>query len=274
MYNNSMKKNRSKNSILFVLILFVTVIVWAFFIEPKMLVVKHYKIKNEKLTGVRVVFASDFHLKETQEERLKEIVNKINAQNPDIVLLGGDFVNGHNFENTLSIEKIADNLSKINSRYGVYSVLGNHDWWLDGEGIKKELEKNNIRVLLNENVSVNLGDKKIFIAGVEDLMTRDADVKKSLKNSNLPVMLLTHSPDIFPEIPSSVDLTFAGHTHGGQVSLPFIGPLIVPSAYGKKYASGLIFEDRKKMIVSKGIGTSIISIRFNCAPEIIIIDFD
>lgn len=261
------------NIILFLFILPILIFIWAFYIEPNMLVVKHYSIINEKLAGIRIVFASDFHLKSSEEKKLERIVKKINKQEPDIVLLGGDFVNGHDFENTLEIDKIARGLSNIKSKYGICSVLGNHDWWLDGEGIKHNLKKENINVLLNENKVIKINSQDVFIAGTEDLITREPDIKKTLQNTTSPVILVTHSPDIFPQIPSSVDLTLAAHTHGGQVIIPFLGPLIVPSDYGSKYAVGLIEENNKKMIVSKGIGTSIISVRFNCAPEIIVIDF-
>lgn len=268
-----MKKFRFKKIIIVIILLFI-IPVWSFFIEPEIIIAKHYKVNNEKLAGIRVVFVSDLHLKKSQEHRLKRVVKKINKQNPDVVLLGGDFVNGHTEDNTLGFEKIAGQLSNIDSQYGVYSILGNHDWWFDGEKVKEQLAQNNIKVLLNSNISVNIHGKKVCIAGTEDLMTRDVDLKKTLQGAASPVILLTHSPDIFPVVPDFVDLTLSGHTHGGQIVLPFIGPPVVPSDYGSRYASGFIIEDSKKMIVTKGLGTSIIPARFNCLPEIVIIDFE
>lgn len=257
-----------------VIIIFI-ICFWSFFIEPHFLTVKNYKIKNDYLKGLKIVYAADLHLQPCDEQRLKRIVKKINDKNPDIVLLGGDFVNGQSQEATLPMELIAKELSTVKSRYGIYCVLGNHDWWYNGELVIKELKNNKINVLLNENKEVKLSDgRSIFIAGVEDLSTREPDIKKALKNTKEGVVLLTHSPDIFPEINESVDLILAGHTHGGQVNIPFFGPIFVPSDYGSKYAGGLIKEDGKTMIVSKGIGTSSVHVRLNCVPEILFIEFN
>lgn len=255
------------------LISILSVLIWAFYIEPNLLIVKHYKINNKKLEGTRIVFASDFHLKSSEEKKLENIVKKINKLNPDIVLLGGDYVNGQSNENTLGIEKIGVGLSKIKTKQGTYAVLGNHDCWLDADAITNALIKNDIHVLLNKNARIDLPSQSLYIAGVEDYMSSYPDVNKALLNTKSPVILMTHSPDIFPQVPKFVDLTLAAHTHGGQIKLPLFDPLFVPSDFGSKYAQGLIEENEKKMIVSKGIGTSTIHARFNCFPEIVIIDF-
>lgn len=256
-----------------VLLFFILLIAWSTLVEPNLLVVKKYDIKNADLKGLKIVFVADFHTKTNQEEQLKKVIKKINAQNPDLILSAGDFVNGHNSQSTLPIEKIAKNLATLKSKYGIYTVLGNHDWWQDGEKITKELEKNNIKVLANSNSKIKWGAKTIYIAGVEGLYTRTPDIKKALNSINSPVILLTHSPDVFPKVPQTVDLTLAGHTHGGQIRFPFFGALVVPSNFGEKYAQGLIKENNKIMIVTKGVGTSIFPIRFNCFPEIVLINF-
>ncbi len=186
----------------------------------------------------------------------------------------GDYINGDEKNNSLSFEKLSNNLKNINSKYGVYSVLGNHDWWLDGTAVEKSLKKANIQVLKNENKKIKIEEKTLTIAGVEDLMTREPDVLKALKGAKEPIILMTHTPDLFPQIPKSVDLTLAGHTHGGQVSIPLVGAPIVPSHYGNKYAQGIIKEDGKEMYVTRGVGTSILSLRFNCPPEIVVIEFE
>ena len=84
---------------------------------------------------------------------------------------------------------------------------------------------------------------------------------------------MTHNPDIFELVPSNVDVTISGHTHGGQLVLPFVGALVVPSAYGNRYASGLVVENNRTIFITKGIGTSILPVRFNCLPEIVVITF-
>lgn len=266
----------------FILIGILILVTWSFFIEPNMLVVNKQAFNIKGLEGLKVVFVGDFHVKPNQKKRLSYIVDKINEQHPDLILSTGDFVSGHDPKQSLHIEDIAKVLSTLKPKYGFYTVLGNHDWWQGGEKIEKILVQNNIIVLGNENKKLNINSKTLYIAGVEDMDTRNIDLPKALKNTNHPTILLTHTPDVFPfvtdesnsKITGKVDLTLAGHTHGGQVNLPFVGALIVPSSYGNKYAQGLIEENGKKMFVTKGIGTSILPVRFNCPPEIVVINFD
>lgn len=264
-----------------VLLTVLLLLVWSNFIEPNLLFVNHQTFTIEGLSGLKVVFVGDFHVKPHQKNRLKYVVRKINEQHPDLILSTGDFVSGHYAGHSLPIEDIAKELANLKSKYGFYAVLGNHDWWQGGEKIQKVLEQNGVIVLNNASRKLNLNGKTLYISGVEDMGTRQVDLVKALKNTNRPAILLTHTPDIFPfvtnnansKITDKVSLTLAGHTHGGQVNLPFLGALIVPSGYGNKYAKGLIEENDKKMFVTKGVGTSILPIRFNCAPEIVVIDF-
>ena len=265
----------------FIYILIFLLFIWTFFIEPNMLVTNKQSFNIKGLEGLKVVFIGDFHIKPNQKSRLEYIIKTINEQNPDLILSAGDFVSGHEPQMSLPIQEIAQELSTLKPKYGFYAVLGNHDWWQGGEKAEKILEQNGIVVLGNENRKLNIKGKTLYLAGVEDMNTRDIDLVKALKNTNKPTILLTHTPDVFPFITNksnsiitkSVELTLAGHTHGGQVNIPFIGPLIVPSDYGKKYAQGLIKENGKTMFVTKGIGTSILPMRFNCLPEIVIIKF-
>ncbi len=248
--------------------------IYSFFIEPDMLTVKHYKINDNALKGIKIVFASDFHIKPHQEKRLKQVVDLINNENPDIVLSVGDFVSGHSENMTMPIDKIVSELKNVKSKYGFYTTLGNHDWWINGDEITSVLLKNEIKVLANSNTRLNINNKTLYIAGIEDKTTRTPEIYKALDGTKNPVILLTHSPDIFPKVPKEVNLTLSGHVHGGQVRLPLLGAIIVPSKYGDKYSYGLIEEDNKKMIVTSGIGTSILNVRFNCKPEIVVIEFE
>nr|QGT49702.1 metallophosphoesterase [uncultured Candidatus Melainabacteria bacterium] len=259
-----------KNKILIIFIL-LFIIIWSIFIEPNLLSVKTYKVFDNQLSGIKIVLVGDFHIKQNQTKQLKQVVSLINKQNADVVLSIGDFVNGHNKKMTLPIENIAAELKYINKPF--YTVLGNHDWWFDGEKITKELTNNKIKVLENNNSKINIKNKIIYLAGVTDPVTQKPDVFSALDNTQTPTILLTHSPDIFPIIPNNVNLTLAGHTHGGQVRLPIIGSIITPSEYGNKYSYGYINENNKKMIITKGLGTSILPIRFNCLPEVVVIEF-
>ena len=246
---------------------------YSYFIEPNKLEVTNYTIQDKELSGVKIVFASDFHIKPYGQKRLEKIVEIINKQNPDVVVSAGDFVCGHTEHSTMHPQKIAEGLAKVKSKYGFYTTLGNHDGWYDRWYIKELLEKQNIKVLNNKNEKLQINGKEIFIAGVEDMMTAFPNVEDALKGTKSPTILLTHTPDVFPDIPRNVNLTLAGHTHGGQVRLPIIGPIFTASNYGNKYAIGLVEENGKKLITTRGIGVSILPFRFNCLPEIVVIEF-
>ncbi len=243
-------------------------LLYAFLVEPNILTIKHVRIKNEKLNGLKIVFATDFHFKPYEKYRLKRIVRAINKQNADIILLGGDYVNGHKKGANLDVNIIAKEFSDMKSKNGTFAVMGNHDGWQGRHEIIDLFEKNGIEVL--ENRCKNF--EKFTIAGVEDLQTANPDIEKALKEAEQPVILLSHTPDIISEVPDGTVLTLAGHTHGGQVV--FHKPITVPSKYGTKYAYGLFATDCGKMFVSKGLGTSILPLRFNCLPEIVVIEFE
>ena len=268
------KQRKLKKYILFFLLFLLILFLWSLLIEPNILVVKKYRIENKKLRGIRAVFAGDFHFRPYQGNRLNYVVKKINAQNADIVLFIGDYVNRHNIETSYPMTEIAKKLAEIKPSKKIFTVLGNHDSYKNRKKIKKELTKAGIEVLENQTRYVRLKDKLICISGIEDLTTGFPSLEKALRYSISPTILLTHQPDIFYKVPEKVDLILAGHTHGGQVSIPFYGPVFVPSIYGTRFAYGLIKEKGKKMIVTNGIGTSILPIRFNCFPEIVVIEFE
>ena len=247
----------------FLLIFILIFFIWSFFIEPKIIIVKKYKLKK---FDKKIVFISDLHISKFNKSRLKRIVKLINKQNPDLVLSGGDYIHGHTGETTLNIETVAEELSKINAP--IISVLGNHDGWFDKYRVKKALENNGIKVLSNSNIEL----EGISIAGVEDLQTGIPDIKTTLENTSSPRILLTHTPDIYDDIKENVDLILAGHLHGGQVRLPLYGAILLPSNFGKKFEYGLYDYNGNKMIVTKGLGTSILTLRFNCIPEIVVIE--
>lgn len=251
-----------------IIILMFLPVLWAIFIEPYILTVTKITVNDPSLAGLKIVFASDFHIKPFETFRLKRIIKAINKQNADIVLLGGDYVNGHTKGHSLTIDKIAKELSKIHSKYGTYAIVGNHDGWQGKEECISELEKNNIKTLVNNNYCID----KFCIAGIDDAQTGNPDLNKALSNITKPVILLSHTPDIMPDVPYSVNLTLAGHLHGGQVRLH--KALLVPSIYGDKYANGFLNDKGKKIYTTKGLGTSILPIRFNCPPEIAVITFN
>lgn len=264
----------NRKVILGIILIFVAVVfVWSVFVEPNRLVVTKYTIRDEALAGVKIVFASDFHIKPYQKKWLQRIVQLINEQNPDIVLSVGDFVSGHLAPMSMPIKKIAGEFQNIKAPYGFYTTIGNHDLWFGVEEVKRVLEENNVKVLDNSNLKIRVKGKEIYIAGVQYKPTY-VDVGNALENTKSPTIMLTHSPDEIVKMPEGkANLILAGHTHGGQVVIPLLGPVLTASAYGSKYVYGLIEENGKRMLVTRGIGTSILPIRFNCPPEIVVIEF-
>jgi uncharacterized protein len=206
---------------------------------------------------------------------VRRIVEATNALKPDLVLIPGDLViQGVVGGRFVPPESIAPELRKLSARLGTYAVLGNHDWWLDAPRVRNSLTRSGIPVLEDSAVSIAANGKRFWLAGVSDFWEGKHDVRRALSftGDSAATILFTHNPDIFPDVPSTVTLTIAGHTHGGQVSLPFYGPPVVPSRYGKRYAAGHIVENGKHLYVGTGVGTSILPVRFRVPPELLILD--
>ena len=210
-------------------------------------------------------------------EKLRRVVALVNEEKPDLILILGDLVIqdvvGGSF---VAPERIADELKNLRATDGVVAVLGNHDWWLDGNRVGAALRAAGVTVLENQALRLERGGRAFWIAGVADLWTREPDVAGTLRqveNAD-PILLITHNPDIFPEVPARVSLTIAGHTHGGQVNFPFVGRLVVPSQFGQRYAMGHIVEGGRHLFVSGGVGTSIIPVRFRVPPEAVMLTLE
>ena len=251
---------------------------YAAVLEPDRLVVRSLEIPVPGWQGrpLRVAVLGDLHAgaPHITRDKLDALVRLTNRQNPDLIALLGDYVilgvlGGHFMEP----EEVAEGLRGLTAPLGVYAVLGNHDWWYNGPRMKAALENVGYRVLQDEVVTVEQDGRRIWVAGLEDEWTRRPDVEKVMGQipAGAPTLLLTHGPDLFPRVRPFVGIALAGHTHGGQVRLPFMGAPIVPSRYRQRYAAGWVKEEGKQMFVTSGIGTSILPIRFRVPPEIVIL---
>ena len=253
-------------------------LVWSVVVEPGRLVVRPVLVRSGAWPSgrapLRLAVLTDLHVGSFRNglDRLDDVVARTNEQQADVIVLLGDYIQGHTGAR-VPPEPIAERLSRLHARYGVVSVLGNHDWWFDGWRVRAALERVGIRVLENDAVALGDGSDGFWLAGVGDLWTRPMDITAALSAvpAGAPVILLSHTPDVFPGVPARVALTLAGHTHGGQVALPWIGRPIVPSKFGQRYAYGLVVEDGRVLYVSPGIGTSIVPVRFGVPPEITIV---
>ena len=273
-----MKRKFSK--VRFVLLLFLLsilfLILWSFVIEPRLLVIHQQTIHvagwPSKFGELKVAALSDIHAgsPHVSLSRVDSIVARTNELKPDLILLLGDYISRESQSHRyMEPEKVAKIFSRFEAPLGTIAVLGNHDWWFSGDRSRLALEKNGIVVLENEPRAIQRNGTQIWIYGVADLWTRHPDFGRLEEvPSGDFVIAITHNPDIFPRAPDRVRLTLAGHTHGGQVNLPFFGRPWLSSPYGQKYAAGLIREGDQQLFITTGIGTSIAPVRFRVPPEI------
>ena len=219
---------------------------------------------------IRAVLISDIHVAgpDIPPARLRHIVARINALAPDVVLIAGDLVSDKRTatRHYPTAEAIAP-LAGLRPRLATIAVLGNHDHWRDAGAVAAALEKAGIRLLDNDAVAVG----PLAVGGLDDDYTGQDDLPATLAAMaalpGVPV-LLSHSPDPFPQVPRSVPLTVAGHTHCGQIALPLIGPVSTMSEHGDRYACGLVREDGKILVVGAGLGTSLLPLRIGAPPDL------
>jgi len=250
----------------------------AFWWEPAGLTLKEERIilPWAPRGSVRIAILTDLHVGSpfNGPAKLHDVVERTNAANADVICILGDLViQGVVGGRFVPPEQIAAELKALRASAGVFAVLGNHDGWLDHDRVKRGLEQNGIRIVEESAVRIETPVGPLWMAGISDLWTGVHDVHAALEavKDDAPVILLTHNPDVFPEVPPRVALTLAGHTHGGQVSLPFIGRPIVPSQFGQRYAAGHVIEGGRHLFVATGVGTSILPVRFRVPPDVTVL---
>ncbi len=223
---------------------------------------------------VMVALLADIHVAgpDMPPSRLARIVSQVNALQPDIVLIAGDLVSEKMTATKIySAAEIVAPLGKLSAPLGVWVAPGNHDHWFDWPGLSRELAASKVRVLQNEAAQVG----PLVIGGVDDAYTRRDDLPATLaamKGLEGGRLILTHSPDVFPHVPSEISLVLAGHTHCGQIRLPFIGAPSYLSRYGDRFACGVTQERGQTVITSGGIGTSLLPLRFGTRPEVWLVE--
>ncbi|MBA2379672.1 MAG: metallophosphoesterase [Blastocatellia bacterium] len=262
---------------------------YAYFIEPRQFVVVEETLVvpnwDPALNGLRVLTIADIHTGSNYAppERVRFVVDQANAQNADIIVLLGDYVSESRWDRDaralpegtdrtelrVPVETIAESLRGLRSRYGVYAVIGNHDWYHNEQNIKTQFERiAGIRVLQNEIHEIAVNGQTVRIWGIEDWY-RNRTVPLEAYNA-LPlrqnVIAITHNPDTMLHAPPGFAVMFAGHTHGGQLNWPIFGPKAVFN--DPRFMDGHAVVDGKHVYVSSGVGTSVIPFRFRVPPEI------
>ncbi len=241
-------------------------------LEAKWLDVEQVQIplKNLKpaLEGLKIVQLSDLHLYPyTQIEHIQKAVQSANALQPDLVVLTGDYV----LASADSIFELAPALAALDARYGVFTILGNHDLWTNAKVVRAGLEASGLPVLRNEGMTLGIGGEKLYLAGVDDGWSGQPDLNVALDNQppDVPTILLAHEPDLADtfSLDGRVSLQLSGHSHGGQVRIPGLGAPILPYL-GQKYDLGLQQVHGMWVYTNRGIGVISPPVRFNCRPEV------
>jgi predicted MPP superfamily phosphohydrolase len=275
---------------------------YAFGIEPRFrLSVTRYRVMPSDWPSglsLKLAIIADLHAGEPYMPpgRINEIVDVTNGLGADGILLLGDYAAGHRWQSRkVPSSEWARLLAPLKAPLGVHAVLGNHDWWddLDAQRDRKgpvigrrALEAVGIPVYENDAVRLTKNGSAFWLVGLGDQVAIKTGVKRgriqfegvddlpgalARVTDDAPIILLAHEPDIFPVVPPRVAVTLSGHTHGGQVRLFGYSP-IVPSRFGNRFAYGHIVEDHRQLIVSGGLGCSVLPVRFGVPPEIVVVD--
>jgi uncharacterized protein len=237
-------------------------------IEPNHLVLERETVLipalPESLEGFKIVLLSDFHLfPYTKLPLIQRCVELANSLKPDLVLLAGDYV----YRELDAIFDLSPVLAKLNATKGVFAVLGNHDNWRGPQAITESLQSASIPVLKNQGISLG----SLYLAGIDSVFSGISDPKAAFeKRAQEPTtIVLMHEPDSVDQLvhQTTFDLQLSGHTHGGQIRLPFIGQIYYPE-WGESYSAGLYKVRQSQLYVSRGIGVIGLPFRFDCPPEV------
>jgi predicted MPP superfamily phosphohydrolase len=246
---------------------------YSYNVEPHQIQVERLQIQLPRLPGafdgLTIAHLSDLHLGPyVTAEHLLTAARITNELRADAIVLTGDLVNS----SWHYIEPCAEILKRFQAPLGVYAVLGNHDYWVGFLNLMlRSVAASGVKLLRNEAVPIIRGSSTLYLVGIDDLWLRLANIGRALESvpDNACKIALMHEPD-FADIAAQaeIDLQLSGHSHGGQVRLPGIGPLILPK-YGEKYPMGLYrIGNFTRLYTTRGVGVLPPGVRFNCPPEI------
>lgn len=255
--------------------------VYAWFVEPNLLTVRRVEIVSEDWRGAPLTIAAigDTHVGSPHVDaaRVERIVERVNRLRPDIVVLLGDYVGGHEREAELSGREQQEVLGGIatfaalSPRYGVIGVLGNQDNWYGRATVTRAMEEAGVATLANRNVEIQREGGAFFVAGLGDAYSSQADFAAALDGVDArDSIVISHSPIPFRRMPAGPAVMLASHTHCGQVTIPFFGRPFLPIE-NHRHGCHLVEEDGRWMYVTAGIGTSIVPVRFLNPPEIVLV---
>ncbi len=248
-------------------------------IEPNRPRVVHQEIQlrrwPSRMDGFTIALLSDFHYDPYfSVHPVRAAIGMVNALHPAMIVLTGDFVSVPDFgdpeKGADSAEPCAQLLRQMQAPYGLWAVMGNHDVFTNSDRVIAALHAVGIKVLANQSTPIESNGARFWLSGIDDVLGGGADLEASLRAipSGEPTILLAHEPD-FADRASRypVDLQLSGHSHGGQVRLPFVRPLYLPDL-ARKYIWGLYKIGNLTLYTNPGLGTVEVPIRLNCPPEV------
>lgn len=250
--------------------------IYASVIETQRLKVTEWAVNTPKWTNekpIRIALLADIHSDWPwmTTAHVARIVARTNELKPDIILLLGDYIGTTPFGMRIEPDGVITELEKLDAPCGVYAVFGNHDIH-DSVTWPPALLASKIPVLQNEARQLDCGGRKFWVSGLQDLWWQHANIPATLSQvtNDEPVIMAMHNPDSFAKMDDRVALSVAGHTHGGQIRLPFIGAVasVVPSKFGLRYVYGHVREGGRDLIVTSGLGCTGFPLRFLNPPEI------
>lgn len=270
---NKQKKKEKRNIFIYILFFIALLFLYGYYIEPKNLSIKEYKIENKDIPdsfdGLKIIHFSDVHYKSTVDTTyLKKIVKLINKQNPDLVIFTGDFLDKRFDYSNKEIDEVKNELNKIESTLGNFVVSGNHDMVNNPEDFKNIFSEN-FTILENEEKLIYYKETTpISLVGFSDALETKVNYDILEKENNYFRFIMLHEPDEYEKIKEyDFDIMFAGHSHNGQVRLPLIGTIYTPVG-SKKYYQEYYKLDNREIFISNGIGTSGLDVRFLSTPSI------
>lgn len=263
----------------FILLFFLLLLIYGRYIGTDGLITKEYTINadiDESFNGLKIVHFSDLHyLRVTGSDTLKQVVDEINLIKPDIVFFTGDLIDKDFKLNNKEKDNLINLLKSINSKYGKYTIIGNHDYIKDEE-LFKEIYSSSEFILLKNEYDIIYGNNndKLFIGGVDTYSYDKADISKVMEyfNDNEDInykIILCHEPDYIDEIVKdyNVDLVLSGHSHNGQINIPYIKKFFLPKGSRKYYDNYYKVQDTD-LYISSGIGLSRLNLRMFNKPSI------
>lgn len=280
------RRSRRSRRLLIVTLILLAIVFFYPFLESRLLFLQTQRTQLQaddlpmEANNLRIVYLSDIHYGFWfSDSSLNRLIARINALRPDLVLFGGDYASDH--QTALRFFQKMQTMEKIRSRYGVFGVIGEADRGesdFDLNELTEAMANADVQPLVNQVVPVNIGSGRIYIAGVDDVLTGKPDLKSVSRSVSARdyVIFLSHNPSVIPDAQLVTDssgnlgwfdLGLFGHTHGGQMT--FFSPLLgIAEDVPDRYRAGWMKENRVDLLVSRGIGTSVLPLRLFCFPQI------